>query len=136
MRRFLTIMLLFTLYLTWGVSSDALSRHSGHTPCPTEETSSGDLTLFTQQHSLLLQCATTTTLYQSRNNVSYTVPGIKAQTQISRTSARQKTECNKIFSVAIHSRRAGHLTHIFEYNHFRSSLRVVYYLHTLCRLRI
>lgn len=33
-------------------------------------------------------------------------------------------------------RRAGHLTQIFEYNHYRSSLRVGYYLYALCRLRI
>ena len=33
-------------------------------------------------------------------------------------------------------RHRGHVTDIFNFNQHRSSLRVVYYLHTLCRLRI
>ena len=40
---------------------------------------------------------------------------------------------------AIHtspSRHKGHVTDIFNFNQHTSSLRVVYYLHTLCRLRI
>ena len=43
---------------------------------------------------------------------------------------------SKTLSAAIPSRHIGRLTKIFEYNHFRSMLRVAYYLHTLCRLRI
>ena len=42
----------------------------------------------------------------------------------------------RVLLAAISSRHAGRITKIFEYNHFRSILRVVYYLHTLCRLRI
>lgn len=37
---------------------------------------------------------------------------------------------------AIPERHAGHVTRFLEFNHFRSSLRVVYYLYVLCRLRI
>lgn len=42
----------------------------------------------------------------------------------------------KFYATAVPARRAGHVTQIFEFNQFRSSLRVAYYLHTLCRLRI
>ena len=33
-------------------------------------------------------------------------------------------------------RHLGHVNHIFDYDKLRSSLRKVYYLHALCRLRI
>ncbi|MBQ1253912.1 MAG: hypothetical protein IIY05_06175 [Alistipes sp.] len=40
---------------------------------------------------------------------------------------------------AVHAtpcRHAGHVTDILNFNHYTSSLRVGYYLHSLCRLRI
>ena len=43
---------------------------------------------------------------------------------------------SKTLSAAIPSRHVGRITKIFEFNHFRSALRIVYYLHSLCRLRI
>ena len=43
---------------------------------------------------------------------------------------------SKSLSAAIPSRHVGRITKIFEFNHFRSTLRIVYYLHSLCRLRI
>ena len=49
----------------------------------------------------------------------------------SRVSSSSKT-----ISAAIPSRHVGRITKIFEFNHFRSALRIVYYLHSLCRLRI
>ena len=49
----------------------------------------------------------------------------------SRVSSSSKT-----LSAAIPSRHVGRITKIFEFNHFRSALRIVYYLHSLCRLRI
>ncbi len=57
------------------------------------------------------------------------------------TSATQQVrhrsdEQLKYYAAAIPSRRAGHVTRIFEFDHFRSTLRVAYYLHALCRLRI
>lgn len=55
------------------------------------------------------------------------------------SSARCRTSRvakSKVLTSAVSDRRAGHVTLIFEYNHFTSSLRVVYYLYTLCRLRI
>ncbi|MBR5812166.1 MAG: hypothetical protein IKY80_04090 [Alistipes sp.] len=55
------------------------------------------------------------------------------------SSARYRTSRvakSKIMASAVSDRRAGHATLIFEYNHFTSSLRVAYYLYTLCRLRI
>ena len=42
----------------------------------------------------------------------------------------------KFYSSAIPARRAGHITRIFEFNYFRSALRVTFYLYALCRLRI
>ena len=51
--------------------------------------------------------------------------------QYSRVSGSSKT-----LSAAIPSRRVGRITKIFEFNHFRSALRIMYYLHSLCRLRI
>lgn len=42
----------------------------------------------------------------------------------------------KYYAAAIPSRRAGHVTRIFEFDTVRSTLRVAYYLHALCRLRI
>lgn len=141
MRRFLTIILCVTLYLMWGVSGDALSHKRGQTQpsansSATAAASSDEGYRFSQQRTTLSQYVATSTISQSRSNATNFTPTTKAQSPTSRASARQKAECNKILSAAVHSRRAGHLTEIFEYNHFRSSLRVVYYLHTLCRLRI
>lgn len=45
-------------------------------------------------------------------------------------------QAHKVFSMATPTRRAGHVTQIFEFDRFRSSHRIVYYLHALCRLRI
>lgn len=42
----------------------------------------------------------------------------------------------KSLSEATPHHHVGRITKIVEYNHFRSILRVAYYLHTLCRLRI
>lgn len=42
----------------------------------------------------------------------------------------------KFYASALPARRAGHITRIFEFNCFRSVLRVRYYLYALCRLRI
>lgn len=142
MRRFLTIILCVTLYLMWGVSDGTLSHRRGQAQSSTEASStvatasSDEGYRFSQQRTTLSQYVATSTISQSRSNATNFTPTTKAQSPTSRASARQKAECNKILSAAIHSRRAGHLTEIFEYNHFRSSLRVVYYLHTLCRLRI
>ena len=52
-------------------------------------------------------------------------------------SVRSRSESHtKSLQQAIPECHAGHLTRFFEYNHFRSSLRAVYYLYALCRLRI
>lgn len=55
----------------------------------------------------------------------------------SNNSVRSRNELHtKSLFQAIRESRVGHLTRIFEFNHFRSSLREVYYLYALCRLRI
>ena len=138
MRRFLTIILCVTLYLMWGVSGDALSSDNAHNGRSFDYSAAtnDEGSLLKQPQTTLLQNVATTTLSSSHNNATSLTPTTKAHSQSSRASARQKIESNKLLSTAIHSRLAGHLTIIFEYNHFRSSLRVAYYLHTLCRLRI
>lgn len=67
----------------------------------------------------------------------YTVLEPQTTTSAPSRSARFRNLVNhKIMASAISDRRAGHVTRIFEFNHFRSSLRVAYYLYALCRLRI
>ena len=51
--------------------------------------------------------------------------------------ARQRsTYCTKSLLHTSPCRYAGHVTEIFNFNRYTSSLRVGYYLHALCRLRI
>lgn len=65
---------------------------------------------------------------------------VSSVTITSSSSARYRTSrtsfTQKIMAIAISNRRAGHVTNIFEYNHFTSSLCIEYYLYALCRLRI
>lgn len=138
MRRFLTIMLCFALYLAWGVSDSALSEKTAQNTIAESLSAAGNNTAERVKHSScsIEQCQAFLTLNTSRNNVVNNSPTAKAQTSTSRVVLRQKVEVEKIMSAAIHLRHAGHITRIFEYNSFRSSLRVVYYLYTLCRLRI
>lgn len=70
-----------------------------------------------------------------RTSSSASVLSVHSHTLVQQVRHRV-TEQSKIYAVAIALRRAGHVTHIFEFNLFRSSLRVIYYLHALCRLRI
>ncbi len=52
-------------------------------------------------------------------------------------NVRSRSESHdKYLVMAFHESHTGHVTRIFEFNHFKSSLRVVYYLYVLCRLRI
>lgn len=138
MRRFLTIMLCFALYLAWGVSESALSEKTAQNIIAESLSATENHAAERVKHSSqsIEQCQALLTLNTSRNNAVNNSPTAKAQTSTSRVVLRQKVEVEKIMSAAIHLRHAGHITHIFEYNCFRSSLRVVYYLYTLCRLRI
>lgn len=61
---------------------------------------------------------------------------VQTHTVASQQVRHRADEHSKSYAAAIPLRRAGHVTQIFEFNRFRSSLRVVYYLHALCRLRI
>lgn len=137
MRKFLFIMLSFALYLAWGVSHVALAERASATD-PAEEVYSqctngnGEVS---PAQCYILSYATPQALGNARANTAYTSTA-KAQQSHQRNTIRHRIECEKLMSAAIHSRHSGHTTHIFEYNHFRSSLRVAYYLHTLCRLRI
>lgn len=52
------------------------------------------------------------------------------------TSRRPGGERVKLLAPAVPDRRAGHVTSIFEFDIYRSSLCAGYYLHALRRLRI
>ncbi len=137
MRKFLFIMLSFTLYLAWGVSHIALTEKANpngsvEEVCNQSTTKDGNIA---NAQFFISSYATPPTLGNARSSTVYTST-TKAQQSHQRNTTRQRIESEKLMSAAIHSRHSGHTTHIFEYNHFRSSLRVAYYLHTLCRLRI
>ncbi len=138
MRRFLYIMLSFALYLLWGVSGGALAESEYRCVTGIHNTTSHEsrTTDIVARNDSIQACATLPANSFSRSNVVPNTSYAKSHNSQHRYSSRQRAEVEKIMSAAIHSRHSGHTTHIFEYNHFRSSLRVVYYLHTLCRLRI
>ena len=130
-------MLSFTLYLSWGVSCVALSERTETIDSAKEvfdksTLPDGDIA---PTQFYISSYATLQTFGNARTSTIYTSTA-KAQQSHQRSNLRQRIECEKIMSAAVHARHSGHTTHIFEYNHFRSSLRVAYYLHTLCRLRI
>ena len=130
-------MLSFTLYLAWGVSHIALTEKANPNGsvdevCNKSTTKDGNIA---SAQFFISSYATPPTLGNARSSTVYTSTA-KAQQSHQRNTTRQRIESEKLMSAAIHSRHSGHTTHIFEYNHFRSSLRVAYYLHTLCRLRI
>lgn len=80
----------------------------------------------TLQGAMLLSRTTARYVVETSGGVSV-LPSFR----YSRTNSSER-----VLLAAISSRHAGRITKIFEYNHFRSILRVVYYLYTLCRLRI
>lgn len=140
MRRFLTIMLSFALYLLWGVSDCALSdagrlkAESQVSASVAEDSASAESR--GQNASYVEQGTTLLTPNTSRSNVVNSPTTVKTNSGSARLSVRQKIESEKMLSAAVHQRHAGHITHIVEYSYFRSSLRVAYYIYTLCRLRI
>lgn len=72
-------------------------------------------------------------LRTSRNIVSV---GQNNLSSINNSMRSRHESHTKSLMQAVPESHAGHLTRFFEYNHFKSSLRVVYYLYALCRLRI
>lgn len=71
-------------------------------------------------------------VWRSPRSVNVSCSGANRSMQ----SRHRTTYLSKITPQTPSERRAGHVTHIFEFNHYRSSLRVGYYLYALCRLRI
>lgn len=149
MRRFCAIMLTVVLYLVWGTSDVALSnlstesqqRYFAFTTHSSESVGadiSGNRANSIADIAELMWHSISPSGYEMlRTSVSNFGTAIKTQQNSShRTTQRYRSITEKIMAEAIHSRRAGHITKIFEYNPYTSSLRVVYYLHTLCRLRI
>ena len=75
------------------------------------------------------------------NDMLRTPRSVQSLGQNNNSQANNVVRCRveshlKSISQAVPDRHAGHVTRIFEFNHFRSSLRITYYLYALCRLRI
>lgn len=148
MRRFWAIIMVVILYLAWGTTDFALINQTSdsssvNSSCLVSSSQLAENHLSDNQadlsdiaelmrHSFRSYCvefqtsATShyTSLHELQNNTTL------------RNTLRHRSLSERIMAEAIHSRRAGHITKIFEFNIFTSSLRVAYYLHTLCRLRI
>lgn len=149
MRRFWAIIMVVILYLAWGTTDFALINQASDSSSVNysclvsssqlaenhlSDNQANDLSDIAElmRHSFRSYCvefqtsATShyTSLHELQNNTTL------------RNTLRHRSLSERIMAEAIHSRRAGHITKIFEFNIFTSSLRVAYYLHTLCRLRI
>ena len=150
MRRFFLIMLTVVLYLVWGTSnvafvSDSAAAHqkeNSYTICSNQHS---ETTLSSNHASDLSNIADILRLsvyshhYDLQRIASQQYGGSSYENQhnaSSRSNLRLRSLSEKIMSAAIHSRHARHITKIFEFNIYTSSLRVAYYLHSLCRLRI
>lgn len=149
MRRFWAIIFMAVLYLAWGTSDIAIVSEAGR-GLPADVSpliSSGqcsDKSLSDNKPQELSDIADL--MHRSLRSYSYEFqqsiaahaiyPHQLQHNSSTRHNLRHRSLTEKIMSEAVHSRHAGHITRIFEFNPFRSSLRVAYYLHTLCRLRI
>lgn len=125
MLRLFSILLFVVLSLAWDksagdVASDGVGRVEVSAPSHAEQ-----LWCCRECNSDMLRTMRTAVPTIAQNSTS-------AIQQVRHRSAEQL----KFYAAAIPSRRAGHVTRIFEFDHFRSTLRVAYYLHALCRLRI
>lgn len=146
MQRFWTIVLAAVLYLAWGASDIAVSCNKcdiqlsefSHNICNQESeytqlpsNAKGNLI---PQEAICTSSTSNNIFRLSTNSRTSTVN--TSQNISSRNNLRYRTFTERIMAEAINSRLAGHTTKIFEYNPYTSSLRIAYYLHALCRLRI
>ena len=132
MKKLLYILLLVVAYAMFNPSESANVRE-GEKLCVDGEYVSGTIDdnfrveqlCCKEYNSDMLRSPNTTMSFGQSNNNS-----------ISNIVRSRVESHSKTISQAVPERHAGHVTQIFEFNHFRSSLRVVYYLYVLCRLRI
>ena len=149
MQRFMTIMLAVVFYLVWGSSEVALSGLSSDASHSDSAYIVSDLSqpnsdLASHRHNGyhdLAELLRHSIGFYNQNAAGVSVANYAPTAEVqhnlsSRSNLRHRTLAEKILSAAIHSRKAGHITKIFEFNPYTSSLRAAYYLHTLCRLRI
>lgn len=149
MRRFWTIIFFVVLYLAWGTSDIAIVSEAGRglsadVSLLISSRLCSDKNLSDSQQQELSDIADL--MHRSLRSCSYEFqqsiaahafyPHQLQHNSSTRHNLRHRSLGEKIMSEAVHSRHAGHITRIFEFNPFRSSLRVAFYLHTLCRLRI
>ena len=132
MRRFLTITLLFALYLLFSVDrvqGECAIAYVQEQTLLSEapDKANGDLEMSREWGSDMLRPSGCRTLSQSEVSQNHSVQHHLRQ----RNSSEHKTVPH-----LVPCRHLGHVTHIFDYDNFRSSLGNGYYLHSLCRLRI
>ena len=89
-----------------------------------------------QQHNELICCRECNGDMMLRSSRSVVSVGQNSHNTINNSVRSRHESHTKTLAKAVVESHAGHLTRIFEFNHFRSSLRVTYYLYALCRLRI
>lgn len=89
-----------------------------------------------QHHNELICCRECNSDMMLRTSRSVVSVGQNSHNTINNGARSRHESHSKTLAQAVVESHAGHLTRIFEFNHFRSSLRVTYYLYTLCRLRI
>lgn len=132
MRRFLTILLFCAFYMLFGVSGlqnecavkydiKCLSLSAA------DDSGESDLEFLRQWGSDMIRTS------GLRNLVNFE----ETSTVGGQNNLRQRNSSEIRFTPhLVPCRHLGHVTHIFDYDNFRSSLRNGYYLHSLCRLRI
>lgn len=135
MLRLLTLILLFALYSpSVGVASCSLECDKGAVSA--SSISSDDLTFIGPKSSeagyemlqgqILVRVVSQRVVLENSGGA-----GLQSAVRQHRLHSNSRA-----LSAAIPYCHAGRITKIFEYDYYRSALRVVYYLHTLCRLRI
>lgn len=130
MKRYVVAIFIALLFSSIGELNSCLpqveSEHIVASFVAAEERNSPDeLSLEILRNDVLRSPSTTTSVVVQRS------------TESSHNEARQRSPYH--FKSLLHStpcRYAGHLTEIFNFNQYTSSLRVGYYLYALCRLRI
>ena len=132
MRRFFLTSLLFALYLLFSVDSSQCVYVQGEdfSQCSLSaatDSNHSDLEMLREWGSDMLRSVGSRSVFQTE--VSHS-----CSTQ-HHLRHRNSSE-NKIVPHIEPCRHLGHVTNIFDFDNFRSSLGNGYYLHTLCRLRI
>lgn len=133
MMRFILSILLFVLYASVADAPSMPQQQSVDLPIAV---SYGDKIVLSAHFDDSSFCPASSLMLSPRTAARYLVKtggngNLLPSFRYNRTNTTLKTP-----SWCVACSHAGRITKIFEFNHFRSALRVAYYLHTLCRLRI